>query len=460
MYGIIKTMYRIKAIEVFRAAGIPYKCKTNLKRIFITAILLLLIGGIVGYVYRNEPIYAKENLLLAIQTNLHLIFLFLVFSGIFISMNWIQYDEYNEIKFLLSLPIPPSQVYKYKVCTLGMECTLFIALILLPFCIDVATLMRIGAYITIAVSGLLLGIDIGAKILCFAQKSLRHVFACMIFVFACFLYGFIYTRYGWRVDNVFVLYLFGLLVSAIACDGIVRNFSGLYSELLYRKNKEKKTASVNVSSMTKNEITVFVIKDYISFSRNKGDLAKTALLLGCLLVSIRLGGGDVKIGYQYLLPYIGCNIWILDLAGQETYFYQINKLLKNGSTYDYYFKRLLSGFIVVIPASVVGGVTAEFLSKGYISVREQIQVICISVLIIFLSVGISLLCKKESASKYNAAFGVSVIGQLIYYIVGASYIFLFEIVLAGGETATILFGIMLGINIFINLWVLVKSRNG
>ena len=447
MYGILKEMYRIKIIRFLRVAGIPYKCKANFKRILKAVILMLFVIGIEIYVFINEPIYAKKNLLLMIDTNLHLIFLFMVLCGIFVSINWMRYDEYDEIQFLLSLPLYKEQIYKYKVYSLLIEWVAFITLIMLPFCIDLYAVIRIGAYIVISIGGLLFGIGIGAKVLCLFQQSFKVIFVCILFVLMILVCGFKYTRYSWRIENDFILYLLGIFSIGIAFNIVVRNFYGLYSDLLYRKKRIGGEKATSISGIVKNKVLAFVIKDYISFSRNKRDLFKTMILLGCFLISIRLTGFEVKIAYQYLLPYIGCNIWILDLAGQETYFYQINKLLKNGSSCDYYLKRLLSGFVVVLPISVI-----------CISFFEQIYVISISILMIFLSVGISILCKRESISKYNASFGVNVAGQLIYYTVGAAYMFLFEMVLRGSKIATILFCITMGINIYINLYVVIKGR--
>lgn len=451
MVKLMAIMLKMNCRKWLRVIGLPYKCKANKVRILISGSLISIIAVILLHIYINEPIWAKENLLLAINTNLHLIFMFTSLIGMVISINWIRFEEYSEVIFMLSLPLQPNQIYTYKTCSLLVECLILVSFILTPFVMDMESLIKISVIILVIVSGLMLGIGLGAKMLQRTNCNIKSLYSIIVTTIIIFLIALKETRYVFVYQNSKVLFLVNCFIIWFSSRLIIKNFVALLT-LTSGKEKQKNVITIaKYNYEARNEIVAFIYKDFTSFVRNKRDLLKTIVMIGIIIIMANINGINLDIPFAYIFPYILCNIWIIDLAGQETYYYQINKLIYNGIARNYYIKRLLSSTLIVLPLCIINGVLFALISNNQ-SISQNISyTLCLSVLEIFLATGVSILFKRESPSCYSPAFGVSIIGQITYYIIGIVYVFVFELTFTDGEIFAALFlGGAIACNIVIN----------
>lgn len=459
MIKLMVIMLKMNFIRCLRTMGIPYKCKANKVRIIFSSFFIVITTIVLLYIHINEPIWAKENLLLAMKTNLHLIFLFMLLIGMVVSINWIRFEEHNEVKFMLSLPLHPNQVYTYKTFSLLSGCLVLASFVLSPFIMDLVSFIHISIIILVIVSGLMLGIGFGAEILQKTDCDLKKFYLILVIITTLFLIVLKETRYNFWYQNTKVILLVSSIIIWYSTRLIIKNFVGLCTIANSKKDKKKNVnARTRCNCKANNEIAAFISKDFTSFFRNKQDLLKTFVMIGAIIVIANLNGFNLDIPFAYIFPYILCNIWIVDLAGQETYYYQINKLIYSGSVVNYYVKRLLSSTLIVLPVCIINGLVFALILKNPDIHQNVCYTFCISVLEIFLATGISIFFKRTSPSSYSSSLGVNMCGQVIYYILGIIYVFLFDSVFSGKILVTLLLGIAIICNIIINiLCVIVKE---
>lgn len=457
MKQLMMTMLKMNCIRTLRNCGFPYKCKANIARMIFTGIVLAVMALVILYIYLNEPRWAKENLLLSMSTNMHLIFIFMSIIGVVVAINWIRYEEYSEVKFLLSLPLQADHIYCYKAVSLFMESILFFLFVLSPFVMNIKSAVRIGGIAFIIVGSIMLGVGIGAQILKISGNKVKMLYIIIVAQLVVFSLGFKYTQFSFQYQNPIILYVAGILITLFSAKLIIKNFNELYILSTNKGKKKNDKKLIRCTYRAASEVTAFIKKDSISFFRNKRDLLKTIVMIGIILLVANLNGLNFNLPYAYIFPYILCNTWILDLAGQETYYYQINKLIYNGSIRSYYSKRLLSSALIVIPVCIVGGMIFDVLLGERNFIQSVSYILCLSTLEIFLSVGISILFKRESQSSYGAELGVNTSGQILYYILGAVYVFLFDVAISGKITALLCFGVAVICNIVINIINIIKK---
>jgi len=415
---MIQKLISVKIKLFLRNLGIPYKGKGSFIKLFLNSCFVCAIIYAILYVYKLESVHSKQILLFYIKSYIAIIWIFMIILGLIISVNWLKYGEYDEIKFLVSLPTKKSKIYKYKINSLLSQIFLFLIIICLPFVYDMISFLD---YITINMI-LLTGIITGILLSTLANRFSRFKIV-ITYILAMILLAVLYMIFYMGYSDNLKISAFSNRIAAIIFAGayitvfkllLMGNFSILY-ELSNIKNIKSYSKNTKIKNGN-HEFVSFIRKDLISFSRERNEVAKTVLFIVVILgFNIMNGNGRMIQIIPYLIPFTLANSFVLDLAGQESYYLQINKLFYNGSLVNYYINRLLTSITMImsitLPVYFIINLFIDFSTKVWWYLILFIFINCL------LSVCLSFLFRRKSQSTTLTSSGTTVVGQITYYVI-------------------------------------------
>lgn len=433
---LYKAFFSSAFIRAVRTIGIPLNCECSKKRILLSIFTLAL--GILffilslHYVPESFKIYLPS---LLIEKWLAIV-IFTIGVGNLIGLLKFEYGEREEIMFMLSLPISRQFIVNWKITTQILEfCIIMLILLLFVvpwgseaikweiFCVQWFVLFLL------TIASLMWGMVVSALI----AKKITNELLRKVVTYGLVLFFFVMSIIAvLHIDTSFIFKLYNnawywiattnllLVLVALSIKATCTYFSAFF-EILNISNSRTETRNYGKNKWG-SFMTATAKKDCLYYLREIDQLIHMLIIFVIIIISLSKFSWFEKYSILLILlclPYSFSGIITLHLIGRDGVALNLIKMLR-GTLKNYYLMRTVLSYIFVLIPTLISYIFLSilFYKEGFY-IQNILLILLFSFIFVMLAMGISVLfLQKKNGNIYLQKRGVSVLGEIFYWVVG------------------------------------------
>jgi len=434
---LYKAFFSFAFIRAARTIGIPLNHKCSKKRILLSIFVLMV--WILFYVFSLHYIPESFKIFLPylLTEKCFAIILFTIGVGTLAGVLKFVYGEREEIMFMLSLPLSHRFIINWKIVTQILEYC-WIILILLLFVIpwgkeDIKWSIFFAQWFVLfllTIAGLMWGMLISALIV---KKIINELLQKLVTYGLALLFLVMSIIAALHIDMSFIFKLYNnvwywiaatfipLMLIALSIKRAYICFPAFF-EVLSVSNSYTQTRNYSKNKWG-SFMTATAKKDCLYYIREMDQIIQMLLIFIIIIISLSKLSILNKSSILFVLlslPYSFSGIITLHLIGRDGVALSLIKMLR-GTLKNYYLMRTLMSFIFVLVPTLISYILLSILFyKEGLYIQNILLILLLSFVFVMLAKGISVLfIKKKNGNIYLQKRGVSVLGEVFYWIAGA-----------------------------------------
>ncbi len=417
------SIIRYKRILGFSVNGI-YSTKSRVSTIIFLLIwaLAVFIGAML--ITQDAKVHIIDNFI----TNWFKFLFLFIGLGAMIGISWFRYGDYEEVKFLSSLPTDLYSIGKLKIQLFTLEiiiALLIIGTIIYPWNyslnLGLIVLLKQMLFVMIFMKGLYIGLSLSFALERLLGKvSIFLIVACTFGIFSLIPETFyiLDTSDIRQMILMSIVWIFGLVFSYHICKEMLPNYLNALLSMTENSSSVKKSDSVKKLSSL---MTAIIWKDFLHYKREATSLIQI-LVVDILLILAFMRVGDAgRIVENIILlsiPFTFVGQVALYSIGSDGFLLQILNMVW-GTLKPYYILRLVIAFVfAAIPTMITYIIIVTVISVESFSVGILLMLLAVLLINVLTAMGISIMFIQKKPIPNIPNKGTSIGGTILYYLTG------------------------------------------
>lgn len=453
----------ISLISLKRTIITGMKSKSFIRNVILNFIST---GIFIGLFYLSFKCVSQELKLVLpslIIANLFYFFYIAFGLGILLGLIYFKYMDREEISYWLSLPIPPNIIAKWRISLFILEIFAFIVVIfiyLFPWTVSNVRLGVLFSQWLFVSTFLLLAFTIGVCLFTLivkvfsnplVQKSIIYFVAYGFLIFSLFninKLSFNFNYFKSQVCNVafllksvgvfFIVILILILTITKCFYDVLEKFDVPIISKAHRRVKSQSYGSF---------VLAVVKKDLLTYFREKDEILQLVAILGLIIFIIpKIIKSNIEWNSSLLIssillsiPYSFVGTLTLHMIGRDGAVLTTIKMIRGTLKGYYLIRTLLSYILTAIPSFIFYMLLSVVFYKDGLYIENIILLLFLNFGFVLLSLGLSVaFFKVDPSVVYFRKRGVSLYGEVIYWIAGIIFLSTTVLIFIGHVQSTLI----------------------